>query len=60
MGEVLDEGDNMIVQDFKRLMEFYNHNKTFKVSDDECFMDISGSLLKEISCSKQLFLLKKN
>ena len=30
----------MIVQDFKRLMEFYNHNKTFKVSDDECFMDI--------------------
>ena len=39
-GEVLDEGDNMIVQDFKCLMEFYNHNKTFKVSDDECFMDI--------------------
>ena len=39
-GEILDEGDNMIVQDFKQLMEFYNHNKTFKVCDDECFMDI--------------------
>ena len=39
-GEVLDESDIMIVEDFKRVMEFYNQFKTFKVCDDECFMDI--------------------
>ena len=30
----------MIVEDFKRLMEFYNQEKTFKVCDDETMMDI--------------------
>ena len=30
----------MIVEDFKRLMEFYNRERTFKVSDDETMMDI--------------------
>ena len=39
-GEVIDEGDNMIVEDFKRITEFYNREKTFKVCDDEIMMDI--------------------
>ena len=30
----------MSVEDFKRIMEFYNQSKTFKVCEDECFMDI--------------------
>ena len=28
-GETLDQSDLMIVEDFKRLMEFYNHEKNF-------------------------------
>ena len=39
-GEELDQSDLMIVEDFKRLMEFYNRERTFKVSDDETMMDI--------------------
>ena len=38
--DVLDESDLMIVEDFKHIMEFYNQAKTFRVCDDECFMDI--------------------
>ena len=30
----------MIVEDFTRLLEFYNREKTFKVCDDETMMDI--------------------
>jgi len=30
----------MIVEDFMRLLEFYNREKTFKVCDDETMMDI--------------------
>ena len=30
----------MIVEDFKRIMEFYYRQKTFKVCDDEIMMDI--------------------
>ena len=39
-GEELDRSDIMIVEDFKRIMEFYNHEKTFKVCDDETMMEI--------------------
>ena len=49
-GDISDESDLMIVEDFKRIMEFYNQAKTFRVYDDECFMDISDFLLKEIWC----------
>ena len=39
-GESLDQSDLMIVEDFTRLLEFYNREKTFKVCDDEIMMDI--------------------
>ena len=39
-GEELDRSDLMIVEDFKRITEFYNREKTFKVCDDEIMMDI--------------------
>ena len=41
-GESLDQSDLMImiVEDFTRLLEFYNREKTFKVCDDETMMDI--------------------
>ena len=44
----LDESDLMIVEDFKRIMEFYNCETTFKVCDDETMMAFSDSSLKEI------------
>ena len=46
--DILNESDLMIVEDFRHIMEFYNHTKTYKVSDDECVMDIFRYLLKQI------------
>ena len=39
-GEELDQSDLMIVENFKRITEFSNREKTFKVWDDEIMMDI--------------------
>ena len=39
-GEELDRSDIMIVEDFERVREFYNQEKTFKMCDDETMMDI--------------------
>ena len=47
-GEELDQSDLMIVEDFKRLMEFYNRARTFKVSDDETMMDIFRFFIEKI------------
>jgi len=40
--EELDRSDLMIVENFKRITEFYNREKTFKVCDNEIMKDILG------------------
>ena len=54
-GDVLDES----VEDFKRIMEFYNQSKTFKVCDDECFMDILRFLIERDIMLEATFLAEK-
>ena len=39
-GDILDESDLMVVEDFKRIMEFYNCEKKIRICDDEYMMDI--------------------
>ena len=59
-GEVLDESDVMIVEDFKRLMEFYNRERTFKVCDDETMMDIFKIFIDKDLMFEATLLAEKN
>ena len=36
----LDDGDIMRLEDFNLLMEFYNTNKTLKVSDEDLILEV--------------------
>ena len=37
---LLDDGDIMRLDDFNMLMEFYNNNKTLKVSDEDLILEV--------------------
>ena len=37
---LLDDGDIMRLEDFNMLMEFYNNNKTLKVSDEDLILEV--------------------
>ena len=39
-GDALDESNLMIVEEFKRIMEFYNQVQKVRVCDYDCFMDL--------------------
>ena len=54
----LDKRAIIIIEDFKRLMEFLNLHETFPVCDDEIFMITSYFFWDETQSKKQQFLLK--